>query len=160
MFTSTMGLSLTAAKRADLEHLVRATSTPAGIARRMRCILLLADGATYTTACRALAVTDRFIARWKQRYVQGGVHALADAPRSGRQDHRVSPACEARIVHLTQHERPPRPLTHWTSPRLAARGGSVRRRCSGCGSGPGSSRIGLSTTWRAPILPSNRRRPM
>ena len=123
MFTSVVGLSLTAAERADLEHLVRATTTPAGITRRARCILLLADGASYAAVCAALAVTDRFIARWKQRYVQGGVLALADAPRIGRQSHRVRPAVEARILHLTQHTRPPNPLTHWTSPRMATRVG-------------------------------------
>lgn len=123
MFTSAMGLVLSAAERADLEHLVRATSTPAGIARRARGFLLLADGATYAMVCTALAVTDRFIARWKQRYQQGGVLALADAPRAGRQDHRLSPACEARIVHLTRDTAPPSPLTHWTSPRMAARVG-------------------------------------
>lgn len=46
MFTSAMALSLRAAERADLEHLVRATTTPAGIARRARYVLLLDDGAT------------------------------------------------------------------------------------------------------------------
>ena len=121
MFISVLGLSLTAAERADLEHRVRATSTPAGIARRSRCMLWLAEGATYATVCTALAVTDRFIARWKQRYLQGGLLALADAARSGRQAHRLSPACEARIAHLTQHAAPPSPLTQWTSARMAAR---------------------------------------
>lgn len=123
MFTSAMAFSLSAAERADLEHLVRATSTPAGIARRARCVLLLVDGATYAAVCAALAVTDRFVARWKQRYLEGGVLALADAPRAGRQDHRVRPAVEARILRLTQKESPPAPLTHWTSPRMAARVG-------------------------------------
>jgi len=123
MFTSAMGLSMSAADRADLEHLVRATSTSAGIVRRARCVLLLADGASYATICTALAVTDRFIARWKQRYVAGGVLALADAHRAGRQDHRLSAAVEARILHLTQHGAPPAPLTHWTSSRLAERVG-------------------------------------
>lgn len=103
--------------------MVRATTTPAGIARRARCVLLLADGRSYSAVCAALDVTDRFVARWKRRFVEGGVLALADAPRAGRQDHRLTPEHEARILHLTQHERPPAPLTHWTSRRLAARVG-------------------------------------
>ena len=121
MITSAMGLSLSVADRADLEHVVRATSASAGIVRRARCVLLLADGASYATICRVLTVTDRFIARWKQRYLAGGVLALADAPRAGRHDHRLHPAMEARILHLTQHVAPPAPVTHWTSRRLAAR---------------------------------------
>lgn len=126
MFTPTMDVMLTPDTRADLEHLVRATTTPVGIARRARCLLLLADGATYATICTALAVTDRFIAQWKQRFLHGGVLALADLPRAGRADHRLRPAVEARIVHLTKHTPPPAPLTHWTSSWMATRVGVSR----------------------------------
>lgn len=124
MFATAMELRLTPADEADLARVVRATSTPAGIARRARCIQLLADGATYAVVRAALDVTDRYIARWKQRYHEGGVLALVDAPRAGRQDHRISPRLEAKILHLTQHERPPTPLTHWTSRRMAERVGT------------------------------------
>jgi transposase len=123
MFTSTMPLVLTPVERTDLEQLLRATSTPNGLARRARCIVMLADGASYATVCAALGVTDRFIARWQRRYRDGGVLALADAPRAGRQHHRLAPEVEARILHWTQHTVPPTPLTHWTAPRLAARVG-------------------------------------
>src|SRR5918993_3281944 len=121
MFAIAMRVSLTPTERSDLEQLLRATSTPSGISRRARCVVMLADGASYAEICAALAVTDGFVARWKQRYQAGGVLALADAPRAGRQDHRLTPAVEARILHLTQHTAPPTPLTHWTAPRLAAR---------------------------------------
>jgi transposase len=124
MFATAMELRLTPADEADLARVVRATSTPAGIARRARCIQLLADGATYAAVRAALDVTDRYIARWKQRYHEGGVLALVDAPRAGRQDHRIGPRLEAKILQLTQHERPPTPLTHWTSRRVAARVGT------------------------------------
>jgi|SRR5215204_4554377 len=123
MFATAMRLALSDSERADLERLLRATTTPAGIARRARCILLLADGASYAAVCAALAVTDRFVAQWKQRYRDGGILALADAPRAGRQDHRLRPTVEARILRVTREERPPAPLTHWTSRRLAARVG-------------------------------------
>jgi transposase len=123
MFTSPMELTLTATDREDLERLVRATTTPAGIARRARCVLLLADGHSYSAVCATLGVTDRFVARWKRRFAHGGVLALADEPRPGRQDHRLSAAIEARILRITREERPPAPLTHWTSRRLAARVG-------------------------------------
>ena len=78
MFTTPMELSLTATERDDLERLVRATTTPAGIVRRARCVLLLADGHSYSAVCTALSVTDRFIARWKRRFTDGG--ASRDAP--------------------------------------------------------------------------------
>lgn len=119
MFTPAMQLHLSATDREDLERMVRATSAPAGPTRRARCILLLADGHRYAEICTRLGVTDRFIARWKRRYTEGGVLALLDAPRAGRQN-RISPALEAKILRLTEQARPKAPLTHWTSPRLAA----------------------------------------
>lgn len=123
MFSVIMRLALTPTDRADLDRLLRATSTPHGIAQRARCILLLADGQTYATVRLRLGVTDAFIAAWKRRYRAGGVLALADAARAGRQDHRIDPTVEAKIRHLTEQVRPPKPLTHWTSRRLAARVG-------------------------------------
>jgi transposase len=122
MFTLAMDLRLSATDREDLERVVRATSAPAGPARRARSILLLADGHTYAAICARLGVTDRFIARWKRRYAEGGVLALVDAPRAGRQN-RVSATMEAKILRLTEQERPRAPLTHWTSRRLASQVG-------------------------------------
>jgi transposase len=114
-----MDIVLTPTDRADLSQIVRATTSPAGIVQRARCVLLLADGLTYAAIRRRLGVADRFIARWKQRYLDGGILALADAPRAGRQDHRISPALEAKILRLTQAP-PPSPVTHWSSRRMAA----------------------------------------
>lgn len=118
MFTPMVELRLSADDREDLERVLRATSAPAGPVRRARTMLLLADGHTYAEICALLGVTDRFIARWKRRYAEGGVLALADAPRAGRQN-RVRPTLEAKILRLTEQERPRAPLTHWTSRRLA-----------------------------------------
>ena len=70
MFTTPMELTVSTANRADLERVVRATSTPAGIARRARYILLLANGHSYRAVCVALGVTDRFVARWKRRFAE------------------------------------------------------------------------------------------
>jgi transposase len=123
MFSLAMELTLTDADRADLHAIVRATTSPAGLARRARCILLLAEGLSYSAICMRLRVTDRFIARWKGRFVEGGLLALADAPRSGRQSHRVPPATIAKVLHLTLNTTPPAPLTHWTTRLMAAKVG-------------------------------------
>ena len=45
--------------------------------------------------CRARRDGSLLVARWKRRFADGGVLALADDPRAGRQDHRLSPAVEA-----------------------------------------------------------------
>jgi len=118
MFTPTMDLVLSLAERRELAQLLRHTTLAQAIARRVRVLLALADGHTYAQINAALGVTDRFIAQWKRRYVEGGILALADAPRAGR-GHGLSAALEAKIVHVTQHVPPPAPLTHWTTRRLA-----------------------------------------
>lgn len=59
-------------------------------------------------------VTDAFVARWKRRFVEGGVLALGDLPRSGRPDW-LDPKVEARILARTR-EAPPATFTHWSAP--------------------------------------------
>jgi Homeodomain-like domain-containing protein len=89
MCTSPMELTLTATDCNDLERLVHATTTPAGIVRRAWCVLLLAEGASYSAVCAILGVTGRFVMRWKRCFGVGGVLALA----AGRQN-RLRPAVE------------------------------------------------------------------
>jgi transposase len=117
MFTSTMDLMLSADDRRVLTGMLRATTISAGLARRARVILALADGQSYADIRATLGVTDAYIARWKRRVVTAGLPALSDLPRSGRPD-RLDPRVEAKILAKTQ-EPPPAPLTHWTTRRMA-----------------------------------------
>jgi hypothetical protein len=84
MFTATTYLGLSTTERADLEHVVRSTSAAAGIVQRARCVRLLADGQSYGAIGTRLGVSDRFIARWKRRYLAGGVLARKTAKLRGR----------------------------------------------------------------------------
>ncbi len=117
MFTIAMDITLPAADRKVLTGMLRSTSIPAGIARRARVILALADGESYNSIASALGVTDAFVARWKRRFVEGGLLALGDLPRRGRPD-RLSPKTEAKILARTR-DKPPAPLTHWSARRMA-----------------------------------------
>ncbi len=117
MFTPTMDLELSAEDQRVLRSMLRSTTLGAGLVRRARVILALADGATYAAICAAHGVTDTYIAQWKRRVQAGGVLALGDLPRSGRPD-RLDPRVEAKILARTQ-EAPPAPLTHWTTRRMA-----------------------------------------
>ncbi len=110
-------LALASAERTELEAMTRATRVPAGLARRARLILALADGATYTAISTAFGVPATTISRWRQRFARGRVMGLRDAPRSGRPD-RLSPSLEAKILARTQ-QAPPAPFTHWSVRRLA-----------------------------------------
>ena len=119
MFSPTMDLTLSLDDRRILASMLRSTTLGAGLVRRARVVLALADGETYAAICAAHGVTDKYIAQWKRRVREGGILALGDLPRSGRPN-RLDPRVEAKIL-ATTHEPPPAPLTHWTTRRMAAR---------------------------------------
>ncbi len=112
-----MDLRLSPDERLLLTGLLRATTVSAGLVRRARVILALADGESYAAIAAAQGVTDTYIARWKRRVVEGGLPALGDLPRSGRPD-RLDPRIEANILATTRTP-PPAPFTHWTTRRMA-----------------------------------------
>ena len=117
MFPAAMDLTLSADDQRILRSMVRSTTLGAGLVRRARVVLALHEGQAYSAIGAAHGVTDKYIAKWKQRVRAGGILALGDAPRSGRPD-RLDPRVEARILALTQ-DAPPTPLTHWTTRRMA-----------------------------------------
>lgn len=121
MFTPTFALRLTAVERTELEAMTRATRIPAGLARRARLVLALADRTAYEAITARLGFAPSSISRWKQRFQRARVMGLRDAPRSGRPD-RLSPALEAKILAATR-QAPPKPYTHWSVRRLAQRMG-------------------------------------
>src|SRR5258708_38517059 len=83
MFTPTFALQLTAAERAELAAMMRATRIPAGLARRARLILALAAGTAYDAITAQLGFAPSSSSRWKQRFARARVMGLRDAPRAG-----------------------------------------------------------------------------
>jgi hypothetical protein len=78
-------LHLTPAERQTLRAWQRATTIPAGLARRGRIILLLADGMTITAIMKTVGISRRFVYKWVQRFLEQGVEGLVDKPgRGGR----------------------------------------------------------------------------
>lgn len=119
MFTSPYPLHLAPAERRELEAMARSRTLAAGLVERARMILAMADGESYPVIGGRLGVSTTTLTRWRKRFERQGVAGLHDAPRAGRGD-RVTPALEAKILALT-HKPPPKPYTHWTTRRLAAR---------------------------------------
>ena len=76
-------ITLTEAETQELEHLVRAHTTPQAQALRARIILgaFVHPEQSNQQLAAALGTTDRTVRRWRGRWVQ--THRLADAPRSG-----------------------------------------------------------------------------
>ena len=81
---TSLTIHLTPAERRTLFTWQRATTIPAGLARRGRIILLLADGMTITDIATMVGISRRFVYKWVQRFLAEGVEGLADKPGRGR----------------------------------------------------------------------------
>ena len=77
-------IRVSAADRRQLERLQRATSAPAGLVRRARAVLLMAEGLPGTTVAERTGYTIVQISRLRRRFAEAGIAGLADRPRSGR----------------------------------------------------------------------------
>src|SRR5512142_988736 len=102
---------------ATLQGWTRSSSIRAGLAQRARIVLLSGEGLGTTAVAERVGVSRPTVILWRNRYLEGGVDALADLPRPGRK----SDTDEAAIVVRTLEEPPERlGVTHWSS-RLLAR---------------------------------------
>ena len=100
-----------------LRALVRSTSAPAGWAMRARIVLLAAEGLPNAEIARRVGVSGPTVLSWRNRYLQGGMNALGDLPRSGR------PVVHDEIAVVTATLQPPPDslgVTHWSSRLLGA----------------------------------------
>src|SRR5215471_314465 len=121
MFTSHEPFQLQPQERNRLEQILRTTSLSAGLVRRARVLLLLAEGVSLRQIQAQTGMSPRRIQHWKRSWRKKGLDGLLDAPRSGRPK-KLTVAKEAAILAVTE-ERPPGPLTHWSTRRLARRFG-------------------------------------
>jgi CRP-like cAMP-binding protein len=80
---TSLTIRLTPAERLTLLAWQRATTTPAGLARRARLLVLLADGMTITEAAATVGLSRRHAYKWIQRFVQEGLAGLIEKPGRG-----------------------------------------------------------------------------
>jgi hypothetical protein len=93
--TTSLRIHLTPAERRTLLAWQRATTLPAGLARRGRLLLLLADGMTITAAAAAIGLSRHHTYKWLRRFGQTGLEGLADKPRLGRRPGALPPTLTA-----------------------------------------------------------------
>lgn len=123
-------VTLNPEQRQTLEQQSRARSLPARQVERARIVLRAADGWQDQQIAAELGITPKKAARWRNRFLAGGLEALRkDAPRPGR-PRIVSPAKVKQILAKTTQEKPAA-STHWSTRTMAAATGvseaTVRR---------------------------------
>jgi transposase len=119
MFTRDQAIVLTEAERTELETRSRSRSMPASEVRRAALLLMLASDLPWATIRQRLRCTNGFIARWRQRFLEGRLDATY-ARHQGRRRAKDSLRLEARILKATM-QPPSDGTTHWSARRLAAK---------------------------------------
>ena len=102
----------------ELSRIAQSRSLPAGYVFRSRLILMLAEGASFSTIKQRLGTTAPTISRWKQRFLAAGMDGL-DTNHPGQSASVLIPKLRARILSTTR-KKPKDGSTHWSCRKLAA----------------------------------------
>src|SRR4029453_11071250 len=76
-------IALSDTDRAELERLHRASSTPAGLSRRVRAVLLMAQGLSGVEIAERIGYTVVQISRLRRRFAEDGGAGLHERARRG-----------------------------------------------------------------------------
>ncbi len=109
---------LGARRKARLEAIVRAPSSPQALVRRARIALLAHQGWPNARIAAALGCTAGTVRTWRHRFARRGMPALRDRPRSGRPEV-YGPDVRLAIV-ATATSTPPADCPAWTHGMIAA----------------------------------------
>ena len=124
--------------RRELRSWRRSTTLPHGLVSRAQLLLDLDAGFGPSEVAERHGVTRQSVHRWKRRYLEGGIDALADRARSGRPT-LIDPRTVERVLTLTR-ERVPVESDHWSLSLMARHAGTtiwqVRQIWEGAGLAP------------------------
>jgi transposase len=112
---------LTEEGRRDLEKLVRTPSTAAGLSRRARAVLLMADGVSGAEVARRCGYTTVQVSRIRRRVTEEGIPGIYERPRSGRPPV-ITTRKRAQVVAITL-KKPESGLSQWSTREIARRTG-------------------------------------
>lgn len=115
-------IRLSTKQRSTLRAIAAKPTEVAGLVRRVRVVLLSADGVAASEIARRLDLSAEAVSRIRKRFLVGGVDGLADQPKAGRKDHAI-PATLTDEIAQTAMSPPPAGRARWTTRLLAKRFG-------------------------------------
>lgn len=77
-------IELSEEERVELTRWQQSTTMAAGLVRRGRAILLLADGYALKDVVLRSGLSAKIVRKWAYRFLAEGIRGLADRPRPGR----------------------------------------------------------------------------
>jgi transposase len=116
-------IQLTAEEESTLREWTRKGTGEQRLADRARIVLLSHEGMTVEMIAEHLHTRPARISKWRQRFVEGRLSALSDAPRPGK-PHTYTEETERRVLRLLD-QAPPDGYAQWNGPLLAEALGDV-----------------------------------
>ena len=77
-------VTLTEVQREELQYFLRCPNKPAGLVRRARAVLMLAEKHSFSDIQRQTGMQRRHTRKWATRFVFQGIEGLNDKKRPGR----------------------------------------------------------------------------
>jgi transposase len=108
-------------QRAELQRLARRTRTNRNLALRAKIILAAEVGLSNVAVAAKLRASNVTVAKWRKRFIDGGVDALFDEPRPGAPRKFSDDEVEAVIVKTMESK--PKGRTHWSTRKMARHAG-------------------------------------
>lgn len=81
---SNIRIEVTCEQQDVLNSWLRKSTTPAGLAKRARAVLMLASGETFNKTSEYVGMGEGHIRKWARRFIDKGIDGLYDAKRPGR----------------------------------------------------------------------------
>jgi transposase len=118
MWAPAAPLGLSEEQRRILEGWVRAPSTPQGLVRKARIILMASEGIANHAIAKTLGTSRPTVQLWRQRFEKGGLKVLTKIEKGRGPKPMIPPEKVTAIVEATLHNRPPG-ATHWSCRTMA-----------------------------------------
>lgn len=115
---ATVPLKSTRSQRQKLKRLLAQRTLAHRHARRIRVVLLAAEGVSGVEIARRVSITVPQVTRIRKRFEKGGVEGLTEQPRPGRGNN--VPKAMVRKVVTKVMTPPPAGYSHWSCALLAA----------------------------------------
>jgi len=110
-------LTLAKAEHEQLRSLSSSRSLPHGLVRRVRIVLMAAEGLTNRAIAEKIGLSSATVGKWRTRYLEQGLEGLHDELRSGR-PRSISDEQVATLIRKTLNTKP-KDGTHWSVRSIA-----------------------------------------
>ncbi len=109
-------VNLTEEEKDELNRIINKRTSPQGIVRRARIVLLADQMKSTDEIMRILSISRTPVVKWRRSFIQKRLDGLKDGPRSGRK-----PIYDQGVVTkvIAKTLEPPETMTHWSTREMA-----------------------------------------